>query len=262
MTDDKLDHPEPISYASMLPKSMVELTDLHTALGGRPVLRGLSLSIREGECMVILGLSGTGKSVTLKHIIGLMKPDSGVVRIDGKDLTNGDPRRLEEVRERIGYLFQNGALLASMNVYENVALPLREHEELAEDEVRKRVREALETVGLHDVDDKMPAHLSGGMRKRVGLARALIRRPQILLYDEPTAGLDPPVAMKIGDLILEMRQKLRVTSIVVTHHLGMAFRVADRIAMLHEGRIVEQGTPGEFRNSGHELVRQFLEAES
>lgn len=258
MSDEKLDHPEPISYSAMLPKSMVELIDLHTALGGQPVLQGLSLSIREGECVAILGLSGTGKSVTLKHIIGLMRPDRGVVRIDGKDLTDG----LEEARERIGYLFQNAALLASMNVYENVALPLREHEELAEDEVRRRVREALDRVGLEDVERKMPAHLSGGMRKRVGLARALIRKPQILLYDEPTAGLDPPVAVKIGDLIQEMRRQVRVTSIVVTHNLKIAFRVADRIAMLHEGRIVEQGTEAEFRNSTHEVVRQFLEAES
>ena len=205
MTDDTIDHPEPISYASMLPKSMVELMDLHTSLGGRPVLQGLSLSIREGECMAILGLSGTGKSVTLKHIIGLMRPDSGVVRINGKEITNGDARSVEEARERTGYLFQNAALLASMNVYENVALPLREHEELAEDEVRRRVRKALDDVGLDDVEEKMPAHLSGGMRKRVGLARALIRNPQILLYDEPTAGPDPPAARTDGAMAKEKR---------------------------------------------------------
>ena len=261
MTEEKLNHPEPTDYSAFVAKPMVELADLHKKLGGKEVLRGVSLSIRQGESLAILGLSGTGKSVTLKHIIGLMKPDTGVVRIDGQDVTNGDPRRIEEVRERIGYLFQNSALLASLTVYENIALPLREHEELSEEDVRARVAHALKLVGLEDVDpDQMPAHLSGGMRKRVGLARALIRQPEILLYDEPTAGLDPPVAMKIGDLIREMQKKLGVTSIIVTHNLPFAFQVADRVAMLDEGRIVEQGTPGEFRISKHPLVRQFIES--
>lgn len=239
---------------------MVELVDLHKRLGAQEVLRGVSLSVRRAECVVILGLSGTGKSVTLKHIVGLMRPDAGLVRIDGHDLGQRDAGRLRELRERIGYLFQNGALLGSLTVYENVALPMREHEELSEEQVGNRVREALRRVDLAGAEGKMPGHLSGGECKRVALARALIREPRILLYDEPTAGLDPRAADRIGALIKQMQVDLRVTSIVVTHDLALAFRVADRMAMLHEGRIVEEGRPIEFRHSSHPLVRGFLDA--
>ena len=240
----------------------VELCDLSKALGGRTVLDGVSLEIRKGETMCIIGGSGAGKSVTLKHIVGLMRPDRGCVKIDGVDITHARNGELEAARRRIGYCFQGSALLNSMTVFENVALPLREHERPSEADLERRVSDKLALVGLADAGLKYPSEISGGMKKRAGLARAIIRNPAIVLYDEPTAGLDPVMASTINDLILDLQKKLQVTSILVTHDMSSAFRVSTRIAMLLKGRIVKVGTPEEFRASDDPVVRQFIYGES
>jgi phospholipid/cholesterol/gamma-HCH transport system ATP-binding protein len=240
----------------------VELCDLSKALGGRTVLDGVSLQIRKGETMCIIGGSGAGKSVTLKHIVGLLQPDRGCVKVDGVDITHARNGELEAARRRIGYCFQGSALLNSMTVFENVALPLREHERPPEAELERRVSDKLALVGLADAGRKYPSEISGGMKKRAGLARAIIRNPAIVLYDEPTAGLDPVMASTINDLILDLQKKLDVTSILVTHDMSSAFRVSTRIAMLLKGRIVKVGTPEEFRASDDPVVRQFIYGES
>jgi phospholipid/cholesterol/gamma-HCH transport system ATP-binding protein len=257
-----VEHPQPVDFRSLLGAAAIELCDLTKSLGGRTVLDGVSLAVRKGETMCIIGGSGAGKSVTLKHIVGLLKPDRGCVKIDGVDVTHPKNGELEEARKKIGFCFQGSALLNSMSVYDNVALPLREHERLAETEVRRRVREKLDLVGLGDAGDKMPSEISGGMKKRAGLARAIIRNPETILYDEPTAGLDPVIASTINDLILDMQKKLGVTSILVTHDMSSAFRVSDRIAMLLRGRILKVGTPAEFKASEDPIVRQFIFGES
>jgi len=255
-------HPAPLSYRSMVPAPAIELCELTKALSGRTVLDGVSLAILKGETMSVIGGSGAGKSVTLKHIVGLMKPDRGCVKVDGVDVTNTNHGSLEAARRKIGFCFQGSALLNSLSVYENVALPLREHERLGEDEIRGRVEEKLGLVGLAKEGHKIPAEISGGMKKRVGLARAIIRNPEIILYDEPTAGLDPVMGSTINDLILDMQKKLGVTSVLVTHDMSSAFRVSNRIAMLLKGRIVKLGTPAEFRASDDPLVKQFIYGES
>lgn len=257
-----VEHPQPVDFRSLLGAAAIELCDLTKSLGGRTVLDGVSLAIRKGETMCIIGGSGAGKSVTLKHIVGLLKPDRGCVKIDGVDVTHPKNGELEEARKKIGFCFQGSALLNSMSVYDNVALPLREHERLAETEVRRRVQEKLDLVGLGDAGDKMPSEISGGMKKRAGLARAIIRNPETILYDEPTAGLDPVIASTINDLILDMQKKLGVTSILVTHDMSSAFRVSDRIAMLLRGRILKVGSPAEFKASEDPIVRQFIFGES
>jgi phospholipid/cholesterol/gamma-HCH transport system ATP-binding protein len=240
----------------------VELCDLSKALGGRTVLDGVSLAIRKGETMCVIGGSGAGKSVTLKHIVGLLHPDRGCVKVNGIDITHPRNGELEDARRKIGYCFQGSALLNSMTVFENVALPLREHERPPEAEVARRVNEKLSLVGLGDAGQKYPAEISGGMKKRAGLARAIIRNPEIILYDEPTAGLDPVMASTINDLILDMQKKLDVTSVLVTHDMSSAFRVSTRIAMLLKGRIVKVGTPQDFKASDDPIVRQFIYGES
>ncbi|MBI4566297.1 MAG: ABC transporter ATP-binding protein [Planctomycetes bacterium] len=240
---------------------IIEIDDLAKRFGSKEVLTGLRLSIRRGETICIIGESGTGKSVTLKHIVGLLRPDRGTVRIGGVDIFAADGQ-LQEIRKKIGFLFQGAALLNSMTVFDNVALPLREHERPPEAELRKRVLETLELVDMAEAADKMPAELSGGMKKRAGLARAIIRQPEIILYDEPTAGLDPVISSTINDLILNLQEKLGVTSIVVTHDMSSTFRVADRIAMLYQGKIYKSGTPDEFRKSEDPLIRQFIYGES
>ena len=252
----------PISYRPMLAAAAIELCDLTKSLGERPVLDGVNLSVLKGETMSVIGGSGAGKSVTLKHIVGLMKPDRGCVKVNGVDISSGDSESLEDARRKIGFCFQGSALLNSLSVFENVALPLREHEGLDEAEVRRRVEEKLALVGLADAGEKLPAQISGGMKKRVGLARAIIRNPEIILYDEPTAGLDPVMGTAINDLILDMQKKLAVTSVLVTHDMSSAFRVSTRIAMLVKGRIVKLGTPNEFRASDDPRVRQFIYGES
>lgn len=255
-------HPAPISYQALVAQAAIELCDLSKTLSGRAVLDGVSLSIQKGETMSVIGGSGAGKSVTLKHIVGLMKPDRGCVKVDGVDVTNTNHGALETARRKIGFCFQGSALLNSLSVFENVALPLREHERLGEGDVRRRVEEKLALVGLSEAGQKLPSEISGGMKKRVGLARAIIRNPAIILYDEPTAGLDPVMGSTINDLILDMQKKLGVTSVLVTHDMTSAFRVSNRIAMLLKGRIVKVGTPAEFRASDDPLVKQFIYGES
>lgn len=252
----------PISYRPMLAEAAIELCDLTKHLGTRTVLDGVNLAILKGETMSVIGGSGAGKSVTLKHIVGLMKPDRGCVKVQGVDVSSGDAQALEAARRKIGFCFQGSALLNSLSVFENVALPLREQETLDEAEIRQRVEQKLALVGLADAGNKLPAEISGGMKKRVGLARAIIRNPEIILYDEPTAGLDPVMGTAINDLILDMQKKLQVTSVLVTHDMSSAFRVSNRIAMLVKGRIVKLGTPAEFRASDDPMVQQFIYGES
>jgi phospholipid/cholesterol/gamma-HCH transport system ATP-binding protein len=246
----------------MLAEAAVELCDLTKQLGQRTVLDGVNLAVLKGETLSVIGGSGAGKSVTLKHIVGLMKPDRGCVKVNGVDVTSGDAEALEAARRKIGFCFQGSALLNSLSVFENVALPLREHETLDETLLRRRVEEKLALVGLADAGRKLPSEISGGMKKRVGLARAIIRNPEIILYDEPTAGLDPVMGTAINDLILDMQKKLNVSSILVTHDMSSAFRVSNRIAMLVKGRIVKLGTPEEFRASDDPMVQQFIYGES
>ncbi|HYF00891.1 MAG TPA: ATP-binding cassette domain-containing protein, partial [Planctomycetota bacterium] len=221
-------HDAPLSYSALVDRpALVQLEQLSKTLGGKKVLDGVTLSIHKGETLTIMGASGAGKSVTLKHIVGLMKPDAGHVRIDGIDVCHADKKELDEARRRVGFCFQGSALLNSMTVFENVALPLREHEKLSEGEIRSRVQEKLALVGLKDAGAKSPAEISGGMKKRVGLARAIVRDPELVLYDEPTAGLDPVMSQIINDLILETQKRLQVTSILVTHDMASAFRVSN-----------------------------------
>jgi phospholipid/cholesterol/gamma-HCH transport system ATP-binding protein len=239
-------------------EEIVVLDDVHKALGGRPVLRGVSLAIRRGETMVIIGRSGTGKSVTLKNILGLLRPDKGRVILYGQDVTNLPESEYAEVRKKFGVLFQSGALINWMSVGDNVALPLREHTRLPETEVQKRVREKLAILGLENDAAKMPSEISGGMKKRAGLARGIILDPEIILYDEPTSGLDPVMSNQINDLILRMQQLLGVTSLVVTHDMESAYRIGNRIAMLYDGKIIQVGTKEEIRDSANPVVQQFI----
>jgi len=254
--------PAAVSYRPMVSPPSIELCELTKNLGGRTILDGVSLSILKGETMSVIGGSGAGKSVTLKHIVGLMKPDRGCVKVDGVDVTSSNHGSLEVARRKIGFCFQGSALLNSLSVFENVALPLREHERPTEEEIRKRVAEKLELVGLSEAGQKLPSEISGGMKKRVGLARAIIRNPAIILYDEPTAGLDPRMSSTINDLILDMQKKLGVTSVLVTHDMTSAFRVSNRIAMLFKGRIIMVGTPAEFRATDDPQVKPFIDGES
>ena len=241
---------------------MIELKNLYKNLGGKQVLNDLCLTVRRGETYVIIGRSGTGKSVTLKNIIGLMRPDRGDILIDGENIQNLPARQFYELRKRMGVLFQSGALINWMTVGENVALPLVEHERLSPTEIAEVVREKLALVGLHHVEHLTPDLLSGGMRKRVGLARALVRKPEIILYDEPTSGLDPVMSSQINDLILSLQQKFQVTAICVTHDMNSAYMVANRIGMLYEGKIIAEGTPEELKSSSNEIVQQFIHGRS
>ena len=208
---------------------------------------------------MIVGGSGVGKSVTLKHIIGLMKPDRGKIVIDGEDIGAMKPVELNRFRRKFGMSFQEGALFDSMSVFENIAFPLRRHTKMTEPEIRARVEECLEQVHLHGVETKRPSELSGGMRRRVGFARAISLKPEILLFDEPTTGLDPVISDVIAELIVEMDQTLNTTTVSITHDMRVAFKIADRVAMLHKGHIVEEGTPEEFQRSTNPMVQQFIE---
>ncbi|HEY5940155.1 MAG TPA: ATP-binding cassette domain-containing protein [Gemmatimonadales bacterium] len=240
---------------------MIELHALHKAFGKQVVLDRVDFEVREGETVALMGPSGTGKSVLLKHIIGLIKPDSGTVIVDGKDVSKLKRRELSEFRSHIGYVFQNGALFDSMNVFENVRLGITDQEKYSDvDYCRQRIAECIRLVNLTpETMDKYPAQLSGGMRKRVGIARAIAGEPKYLLYDEPTSGLDPVNADIIDGLVQRLDHELGVTSVVVTHDVRGAFRVADRLALLSEGRIVMQGTPKEFLASTDPKVKEFLE---
>ncbi len=241
---------------------MIRIRGLRKRLGSRPVLDGVDLDVAAGETVVVIGRSGTGKSVLLKHVVGLMTPDGGSIQVDGDDIVGMKEGELNRVRRRFGMLFQGAALFDSLTVGENVGLALREHHRLSGDEIRRRVAERLEWVGLEGVEDMKPASLSGGMRKRVGLARAIAMDPQFILYDEPTTGLDPIMADVIDQLIRSMQKRLGVTSMVVTHDLQSAYKVGDRFAMLHDGKVVFHGTADETRGTANPLVRQFIEGTS
>jgi phospholipid/cholesterol/gamma-HCH transport system ATP-binding protein len=238
---------------------MIRIVDLHKSFGPNPVLRGVNLDIPTGSVTVILGRSGEGKTVLLKHIMGLMRADSGKIIVDGVDVMELPEPELNDFRKRFGFLFQHAALFDSLSVYENVAFPLKEHTRLKKSEIDATVEQKLTLVGLRDIGNKIPSELSGGMRKRVGLARAIALDPQILLYDEPTTGLDPIMTDSVDNLILETQRKLHVTSVVISHDIEATFKIADKIAMLHEGRIIEEGPPEKFRKSQHPFVRKFLE---
>jgi phospholipid/cholesterol/gamma-HCH transport system ATP-binding protein len=241
---------------------VIRIRGLKKRLGGRPVLDGVDLDIPSGKTVVIMGRSGTGKSVLLKHIIGLMQPDAGQIEVDEQPIVGLSEHDLDEVRKRFGMLFQGAALFDSLTVGENVALPMREHTRLPDAEVRRRVAERLDWVGLRGVEEMQTASLSGGMRKRVGLARALAMDPAYILYDEPTTGLDPIMADVINRLIRSLQQRIGVTSVVVTHDLNSAYHVGDAMAMLHEGHVVFTGTPDELRAASDPFVRQFVQGSS
>lgn len=237
---------------------MIQLIDIHKSFGKQPVLKGVHLDIDDGITTVIIGKSGGGKSVLLKHIIGLLQPDSGQVLIDGVDITKLDEKGLNETRKKFGMLFQEAALFDSMTVGENVAFPLREHTKLKDGEIREIVADRLRAVGLTGIEEKMPAELSGGMRKRVGLARAIALHPQIVLFDEPTTGLDPVMAEAINQLIMETQNKLHLTCVVISHDVGSIFKIGDKIAMLYDGEIIAYGTPDEIKASLDPVIVQFL----
>ena len=239
---------------------MITLEHVYKAFNGKQVLRDMSIDVERGESLVIVGGSGTGKSVTLKHIIGLLKPDRGRVIVDGVEINALKPVQLNQFRRRFGMAFQEGALFDSMSVFENIAFPLRRHTEMTEKEIRDRVEECIGLVHLTtDVADKRPSELSGGMRRRVGFARAISLQPEILLFDEPTTGLDPVISDVIAELIREMDHTLHTTTVTITHDMKVAFKIADRVAMLYEGHIIEEGTPDEFQRSNNPILRQFIE---
>ncbi len=240
----------------------IRVVNLHKSFGGNNVLRGVHLEVRPGESMVVIGGSGSGKTVLIKCIIGLIQPDEGEIFVDGVDITSSNEREMNEVRKKFGMLFQGGALFDSMTVWENVGFGLRQHTRLAEDEIRKISSEKLELLGLKNIEDLMPAELSGGMKKRVSLARAIAMEPKILLYDEPTTGIDPVVADAINELIVRMKEKLSVTSIAITHDMKSAYKIADRLAMLYQGKIIEVGTPEEIKASPDLIVQQFIQGRS
>lgn len=237
----------------------IHFDDVEKSFGGKRVLRGVQLEIPRGQTVVVLGGSGSGKSVLLRHAIGLHFPDSGRVIVDGEEITHSSEEQLLETRKKVGMLFQAGALFDSMTVLDNVAFALREHTDRTEDEIRTRVREVLDLVELEAVEELMPSDLSGGMRKRVALARAIALAPRALLYDEPTTGLDPITANTINRLIRSLQERLGVTSIVVTHDIHSAFAVGDRMAFLDEGRILFEGTAAEAQRSTERKLKNFLE---
>lgn len=239
-------------------KPIIQFEQVHKAFGTQRVLDGLSLTVPRERTTVIIGRSGTGKSVFLKHVLGLIRPDSGRVFVDGVDLATQTPKQLLQLRRRFGMCFQNAALFDSMNVEENVAFPLVEHTQKTKAEIRAIVIEKLRQVGLVNVERKMPSELSGGMRKRVGIARALALEPEIILYDEPTTGLDPIMSGAIDDLIRETQERLKISCVVISHDIEATFRIAHHIAMLYQGRLQAWGTPDEIRANPDPVLQQFL----
>ena len=244
------------------PHLVIQLQDIHKAFGDKSVLEGFSLEVSEGETMVIIGYSGTGKSVAIKHIVGLLEPDAGRVIVDDLVVGSLSRRELYRLRARIGYVFQFAALFDSLSIGENVAMGLRKQGQLSDAEIVERVQESLDLVDLPDAAERFPAELSGGMRKRVGIARAIALRPKYLLYDEPTTGLDPVTSAVIDELMIRMREKVGVTSIVITHDMRSAYRVGTRIAMLYEGRVRRVGTVDEIQHTTDPVVRQFIEGKA
>ena len=238
---------------------MIRLVDVHKAFGAKKVLTGFTLDVVEGETMVIIGYSGTGKSVAIKHIVGLLEPDAGEVWVDDQNVPMLTRRDLYELRSHIGYVFQFAALFDSLPIGENIAMGLRKQGRLSPGEIDHRVHESLDLVDLPDVADRFPAELSGGMRKRVGIARAIALRPKYILYDEPTTGLDPVTSAVIDQLILRMQHQLGVTSIVITHDMRSAYTVGTKIAMLYDGQVRQVGTVDEIKHTRDPIVRQFIE---
>ena len=236
----------------------IVIEDLHKTLNNKVVLDGVNLTINEGEAVVIIGQSGCGKSVLLKHIIGLMKPDKGAIYINGKDITNIPESELYELRKEIAMVFQNAALFDSMTVYKNVSFALYEHTNYKEEEIQKIAKEKLALVNLKNTENMNPAELSGGMRKRVGIARAIAMNPKLLLYDEPTTGLDPITSDVINELIIRTNKELKMTSIVVTHDMTSAYKIADRIAMLYKGKIIGIDIPQNIKNTDNPIIHQFV----
>ena len=238
---------------------MIEIVDLHKSFGSNHVLRGVNLTIEEGETNAIIGKSGSGKSVLLKHIVGLIFPDKGYVKVGGEIINNSDSKKLYEIRRKFGFLFQGAALFDSMTVGENIALPIIENENnFTQSELNKKISKMLELVDLPNTENLKPSELSGGMKKRVGLARALITEPEYILYDEPTTGLDPIMSDSIDDLIKHLADQLNVTSIVVTHDMYSVKNVADEIAMVHDGKIYFEGTPEELIKSDDKVIKDFI----
>ena len=240
---------------------MIKVVGVRRSFGPQEVLRGLDLEIATGEVLVVIGRSGGGKSVLLKHLIGLLRPDAGHIFVDDVDITRLGRNALDRIRERYGVVFQGGALFDSMSVYDNVAFPLREKTRLRTAEIQQRVEEKLAQVGLEGMGAKNPAEISGGMRKRVAIARALVTEPEVVFFDEPTTGLDPILVNTIHHLIVELHRKFRFTAIVVSHEIPEIFQIADRVAMLHDGVIVDSGTPGAIQASPNTIVQQFIRGE-
>ncbi|MBF8251015.1 MAG: ABC transporter ATP-binding protein [Deltaproteobacteria bacterium] len=241
-----------------LSEPMIRVVDLYKAFGPKKVLQGANLEIQKGESMVVLGGSGTGKSVLIKCIIGILKADVGEVYVAGKEVICMKEYQLNEMRKRFGMLFQGGALFDSLSVWENVGFGLKQHTKLSDKEIKERAVEKLKLVGMFNVENLRTAELSGGMMKRVSLARAICMEPEILLYDEPTTGLDPIMADVINELIIHLKKTIKVTSIAITHDMVSAYKIADKIAMLYKGKIIEVGTPDEIRGSKNEVVQQFI----
>lgn len=238
---------------------MIEFQDLHKSFGPKPVLSGFTLTVADGETMIIIGYSGTGKSVALKHVVGLLQPDAGDVIVDGRAVSTLERDALMALRRDIGFVFQFAALFDSMSVFDNVALGLRRRDDLSDDEIAGRVSEALAVVDLTGAEAKYPAELSGGMRKRVGIARAVALRPRYILYDEPTTGLDPVTSAVIDQLMVRTREHFGVTGLVVTHDMRSAYTVGDRIAMLYDGKVRQVGTVEQIQHTEDPVVRQFIE---
>lgn len=243
-----------------MPEEIIGIKNVYKAFDSKEVHTGVTLSIKKGENITVLGGSGSGKSVLLKEITGLLKPDSGDVIIEGQNIVPMDERELVNVRKNIGMLFQGSALFDSLTVEENIAYPLRENASFLENEIKKIVAKNLELVGLPDIEDKMPSDLSGGMKKRVGLARAMAMNPKILLYDEPTTGLDPPNITRINQLIRDMQAQFGITGVIITHDVQSAFEISDRVAFLYHGKIVFTGTVEEAKNTDVEILSDFINA--
>ncbi|HBG61401.1 MAG: ABC transporter ATP-binding protein [Omnitrophica WOR_2 bacterium GWF2_38_59] len=241
---------------------MIEIVNLNKSFGENVVLKNVNLTIETGQTKVIIGRSGVGKSVLLKSIMGILIPDSGSIKIDGVEVTDLPEKEYNKIRMKIGMVFQGGALFDSMNVAENVAFVLNEFMRLDKRTVDKKIEESLALVGLQGVEDMMPSELSGGMKKRVSLARVLCMDPEVIFYDEPTTGVDPVTADAINTLIVELRNKLDVTSIVVTHDMNSAYKVADKIAMIYSGQVIAEGTPQEIQQATHPVVRQFINGDA
>jgi phospholipid/cholesterol/gamma-HCH transport system ATP-binding protein len=240
---------------------VIQVKGLRKSFGGQAVLRGVDLEVPDGSITITIGRSGGGKSVFLKHLVGLLRPDSGRIEVDGVDLAGLRGRALDDVRKRYGVVFQSGALFDSMSCRDNVAFPLREKLRLSAADIAARVERALEQVGLAGIGDKYPEEVSGGMRKRVAIARALVTEPEIVFFDEPTTGLDPVLVNTIHRLILELHRRLRFTAVMVSHEIPEIFEIADRVGMLHEGRIVELGPPAAIQGSSNPIVQQFIRGE-